>query len=478
MRRQSRSQVLQFDEQLGGVVSDLNQFEKAGGSTVRPAAALLRALHDNLAGACRRVSLPQTDSLQAPGIRHSLQRRAAQAAIAFDVLLSVASQESGNDKAKQSQLHQFLHTAVSSGNQELAAQAQETLEIIKKCCGEAYCVWARLAVVMEDTSSTLEAFWKLSDDEVPHACGWGSAKFAASPSHQRPGTESSASRAVPVPAQASPFIFERLMRAAQQALELSSGVGGMPEALVSALKIALGEVFAAAYEAAALNLEGLKRSGMHHLLQLLFDLNFLRITLSTSSSAAAAAHGASRQERTEDAAYEVLKSVLERAESTALSDPVDRLLYQEVLTASVKSHVQSVKLLLAPFYLHNPLYSFLFQSHCTAAGGSTPKSGVGSRSEPEGFELQSTFVPPLRTAAPRFALLPVANASVLAHTPATDFDAQWSAARAAARAAATSTAATGGGSGAVSSLMQGLSGLGLGKARDWASGWGGPPQAV
>jgi len=475
MRRQSRSQVLQFDEQLGGVVSDLNQFEKAGGSTVRPAAALLRALHDNLAGACRGVSLPQTDSLQVPGIRHSLQRRAAQAAIAFDVLLSVASQESGNDKAKQSQLHQFLHMAVSSGNQELAAQAQETLEIIKKCCGEAYCVWARLAVVMEDTSSTLEAFWKLSDDEVPHACGWGSAKFAASPSDQRPGTESNASRAVPVPAQASPFIFERLMLAAQQALEVSSGVGGMPEALVSALKIALSEIFAAAYEAATSNLEGLKRSGMHHLLQLLFDLNFLRITLSNSSSAAAAVHGASRQARTEDAAYEVLKSVLERAESTALSDPVDRLLYQEVLTASVKSHVQSVKLLLAPFYLHNPLYSFLFQSQCP---GSSPKAGIGSRSEAEGFELQATFVPPLRAAAPRFALLPVANASALAHTPATDFDAQWSADRAAARAAATSTAATGGGSGAVSSLMQGLSGLGLGKARDWASGWGGPPQAV
>jgi len=190
----------------------------------------------------------------------------------------------------------------------------------------------------------------------------------------------------------------------------------------------------------------------------------------------------------------VLKSVLERAESTALSDPVDRLLYQEVLTASVKSHVQSVKLLLAPFYLHNPLYRFLFQSQCTPVGGSTPKSGVGSRSEPEGFELQATFVPPLRTAAPRFALLPVANATVLAHTPAMDFDARFgfgpeSVDRAAARAAATSTAATGSGSGAVSSVMQGLSGLGLGKARDglMASLWGGggpgtgmprPPQAV
>jgi len=511
MRRQSRLQVLQFDEQLGGVISDLNHFEKAGGSTSRPAAALLRALHDNLASVCRGVSLPQAETLRmpisaavetaggrlerpvpTPGMRHSSQRRAAQAAIAFDVLLSVASHES-DDKTKQSQLHRVLHTALSSGNPELVAQAQDTLEIIRNCCVAAYGIWARLAVAPEESSSTFEDFWKLFDDEVPHACGWGSAKFAQSAmSDQRPGSQSSASRAVPVPAQASPFIFERLMRAAQQALEVSSGVGGMPEALVSALKIALGEVFAAAYEAAALNLEGLKRSGMHHLLQLLFDLNFLRITLSTSSSAAAAAHGASRQAHTGDAAYEVLKSVLERAESVALSDPVDRLLYQEVLTASVKSHVQSVKLLLAPFYLHNPLYSFLFQSHCTAARGSTPKSGVGSRSEPEGFELQSTFAPPLRTAAPRFALLPVANASVLAHTPAMDFDARFglgpeSADRAAARAAATSTAAAGGGSGTVSSLMQQVGGLALGKASDWASGWMGggpgtgmvrPPQAV
>jgi len=188
-------------------------------------------------------------------------------------------------------------------------------------------------------------------------------------------------------------------------------------------------------------------------------------------------------------------AVLERAEATALSDPVDRLLYQEVLKTSVKGHVAGVRILLAPFFLHNPLYGFLFQSQPGAAERQNPVGNVAGK-EGDGFELQATFVPPLRPAAPRFLLLPVANASALAHASSSELDARLglsadSAQRAAARGGAASAAGATG-SGAVSSLMQqvGLGSLGLGKSwaplgSNWPSGWGGggaagmrPPEAV
>lgn len=122
------------------------------------------------------------------------------------------------------------------------------------------------------------------------------------------------------------------------------------------------------------------------------DLSFLRIALS-----AAAAPGAG--------AYESLRELLTKVESVTFSDPVDRLLYQDVLKASVSNHVQGTKVLLAPFFLHNPLHGYLSQS---ASGTVRSNSKPALGNENEGFELQTTFAAPLRPVLPRFPLLPVA----------------------------------------------------------------------
>merc|ERR1712113_240745 len=82
-------------------------------------------------------------------------------------------------------------------------------------------------------------------------------------------------------------------------------------------------------------------------------------------------------------AYEALCALHDRAEAATLSDPVDRLLYQEVLKSAVKNHVDGVKILLAPFFLYNPRYAFLFPAPGTGA--------VHSTAEDDGFELITTF---------------------------------------------------------------------------------------
>eukprot|EP00418_Pyrodinium_bahamense_P071012 CAMPEP_0179091272 /NCGR_PEP_ID=MMETSP0796-20121207/41686_1 /TAXON_ID=73915 /ORGANISM="Pyrodinium bahamense, Strain pbaha01" /LENGTH=1023 /DNA_ID=CAMNT_0020788861 /DNA_START=75 /DNA_END=3142 /DNA_ORIENTATION=+ len=513
MQRQSRLRVACFDEQLGEVISDLGRIRQSRGTPPAITAALLDSLRENLGQACDKVRLPPVTPLwplhsearegkgqsdDKPRPLWSLQRSAARASMAFDALLLAAAEERPANDAMQPHLRGLLRSAVSSGDPGLASQASAIEESLRQCSTAAYCAWARLAVAPEDGGATLEAFWRLADDEVPPVCGWGSAKFPQKP----PGAggasvlgadgQGEAARAVPVPVQASPFVAERLALGARRALEVSGGVAAMPPSLVLALKVALAEAFAAAYEVEQVNLEKLKKSGMHHLLQWLFDLNFLRITLSAGpavGAATAASPAASRPLPAGGAAYTALLGVLDRAESAALSDPVDRLLYQEVLKASVKTHIQGVKILLAPFFLHNPLYSFLFQSQVpmdrqavaglsfgSAVAGATGAGGQDS----DGFELQATLRPPLRPDVPRFLLLPVANA--LVHTSSAELDARLglssdSAERAAARAAAAS--AGGAGSGAVSSLMQqvgsGLGSLGLTKALGgtWTSSWSG-----
>lgn len=341
-------------------------------------------------------------------------------------------------------------------------QAQGILEELQQRSDVAYNVWARLAVSHGEGTSTLEAYWRLADDEVPHACGWGNAKFA-----QKGGNTNDESKAVPVPVQASSFVFERLTLGARRALEVSGGFSPMSRALVLALKVALSEAFMAAYEAQPVNFEKLKHSSMSHLLQWLFDLRFLQITLSTA--------GAGK-------AYEALCGLHDRAEAATLSDPVDRLLYQEVLKSSVQSHIEGVRILLAPFFLHNPRYGFLFPGQNAGALGGATSAPVGDDS----FELQTTFAPPLRPMLPqRFPLLPVAMTSALVGGSSAELDARLGLSADSANRAAAHMSGANQSAPSVSSLMQsGLSGLGgltgFGKNFGWGGGSGGakPPQAV
>ncbi|CAE7624468.1 Scn11a [Symbiodinium pilosum] len=278
--------------------------------------------------------------------------------------------------------------AASNGESKLAKKAEAITSFLKARSEEVNCIWARHAASASRNISSLGHFWKLADDEVGPACGWGSAAFAAKPG------ESAEAKAVSVPIQSSPFVFERLAAASKQVFELSGAQGSAAVATAAAAKAALAELFAAAYEAdRPSDLARLKRSGMSHLLQWLFDLSFLRIALSASAAPGTGA-------------YESLRELLTKAESVAFSDPVDRLLYQDVLKASVSNHVQGTKVLLAPFFLHNPLYGYLSQSGSSGALRSNSKPTISN--ENEGFELQTTFAAPLRPVLPRFPLLPVA----------------------------------------------------------------------
>merc|ERR1712173_180764 len=114
-----------------------------------------------------------------------------------------------------------------------------------------------------------------------------------------------------------------------------------------------------------------------------------------------------------------------------------------------------VKVLFAPLFLYNPLYGHSAGANATVSSGQARPGTEG-----DGFEIQSTFVPPLRPTAPRFPVLPVAMASTLANSSPRDFDG-FSASRAA-------ESTSGAGRDTVSSLMQqvgtGLGFAGLGKA--------------
>eukprot|EP00439_Symbiodinium_sp_Y106_P054435 s531_g7.t1 len=323
--------------------------------------------------------------------RHSSAslRAATRAALAVETLRTLSDLESAKTSSRVGEALR----AASTGEIKLAKKAEAIIGFLNTRSEEVNCVWARLASVSGVSRSSgrsissLGHFWKLADDEVGPACGWGSAAFAAK------AGESSEAKSVSVPIQTSPFVFERLAASSKQIFELSGAQGPAAVATAAAAKASLAELFAAAYEAERpSDLARLKRSGMSHLLQWLFDLSFLRIALS-----AAAAPGAG--------AYESLRELLTKVESVTFSDPVDRLLYQDVLKASVSNHVQGTKVLLAPFFLHNPLYGYLSQS-CSGTVRSNSKPALGS--ENEGFELQTTFTAPLRPVLPRFPLLPVA----------------------------------------------------------------------
>mmetsp|Transcript_16580 Transcript_16580/g.29014 ORF Transcript_16580/g.29014 Transcript_16580/m.29014 type:complete len:965 (-) Transcript_16580:47-2941(-) len=396
LRRQCRARVQHFDEELGGILEDVSSLSCNGEVPVSLTFALLEALQVWLEEVCQKVKLPsvqpawprdKNDAGSRSSSSWASQRSAARSALALEALYAATI-----DQADASSLGKMMQAAFSSGNTDLASVAEKINVSLKKRNEEAYCAWARLAVP-DEGFAPLSAFWRLADDEVSTACGWGSAKFArqgepgTSPTTEQDRTPTA--KAVPVPIQASPFVFERLVFAAKKSLELTGDDSGPAATLTAAaLKAALSECFVASYEAERpSDLVRLKRSGMSHLLQWLFDLNFLRVTLSAGAGPGGAA-------------YEELRNLLGQAESAAFSDPVDRLLYQDVLKSAVTSHVQGTKVLLAPFFIHNPLYEFLSQG---------PSGNLGpSASSDDGFELQSTFAPPLRPVLPRFPLLPIA----------------------------------------------------------------------
>jgi len=390
-----------------------------------------------------------------------LQRNAARAAIAFDVLLTAASSDLADSTAESSQLRTALKMAASYGDAQVASEAQALVEALRQRSDSAFRVWASFTAMPGKGLVPLEAFWRWSDDEVSTACGWGSAKFT------RGAEGGQGMRSVPVPVQASPFVFERLTLASRRALEVSGAAGLLPRALVAALKAALSDSFLAAYNALQIeDLDQQKSRGMSHLLQWLFDLRFLRIVLS-SGDGTTTRPGAGNSE-----AYESICKLLDRIEATTLSDPVDRLLYQEVLKASVKLHIDGVKVLLSPLFMYNPLYAFLFPGRTAevAHEGAAPPAAQ----EDDGFEIPPAFAPPLRPTLPRFPLLPVATVS--SHAAVSHLDARLGLGTEAERARAAAAAAASGGAsgGKVSSLMQqfgissGLESLGFGKAT-----WGG-----
>ncbi|CAJ1329377.1 unnamed protein product [Effrenium voratum] len=360
LRGQCRARIAQFDEQLGVLLDDVGQIsEEIPGSVTL---ALLQGLEQLLAAALEKLAKREAIS----------QKDALQAALAVEALLSSAD----SDCNAPTRLGSALKTAASAGPAAVAKKAA-IAELLQRRAEEVHYTWARAVVGANEPVASLGSFWKLADDEVGPCCGWGSAKFPA---------KEGEGKSVAVPIQSSPFVFERLCLAAQSLA--SAQLQG--SAVAAALKAALAECFAAAYEDRPADLARLKRSGMSHLLQWLFDLNFLRITLS-----AAAVAGSKPLEH--------LRDLLAQGEAVAFSDPVDRLLYQDLLKASVNNHVQETKVLLAPFFLQNPLYGFLSQAPVTRSNSKGINAG-----ENEGFELQVSFTAPLRPVLPRFPLLPVA----------------------------------------------------------------------
>jgi hypothetical protein len=494
VQQQSRVRVARFDEMLGEIVTDMQHVARGGVVSVPVTAALLRALADRLGSACGAVHMPSVKPLWpadgAPSENTSAaQKAAARAAIALDTLMSAVDGAGfGQGDGTTSQLCGCLQTARDSGDAQLAAQARSIHESLKQYSTNAFAAWARLAVAPDASASTsLAAFWRLANDEVPPSCGWSHAKFA------NKGAQDNDSKPIPVPVQASPFVAERLTLGARRALEMCGS--SAPPALISALKTAIGESLVLVYEATTPQLptpEELKRSGMYHHLQWLFDLSFLRIALSAAPisdiGAAAATTGAASGAVAQDsgrAAYNEILALLERTEAVALSDPVDRTLYQPVLKSAMKIHVQEVRIILGPFFQHNSLYGVLFPALAGGAPGHT--SLTAGDSAGDGFEIQqAAFALPLRSTSnlPRFPLLPFASASSLAYASSSDLDARlglsaYSAQRATNTGAAAGASATNTGAAAVTALFgsaqqvgSAMGSLGIGQAQQLGSALG------
>jgi len=394
-QRQSQQCVAHFDEELGDVVAD---FEQLTGVSIIGMVALLSSVRERLCSMCDSLDVPPNVQLSAVADEDTAritaswakQRGAARIAIALDALKAAAvggDTDAGN--VQSTRLSGLLQKALAFGDPRLAEDAQTILAHLDRRCGEAYASWASMIVVPHKCTATFEGLCSLADDELGPSCGWGNAKFGSTDGNEE-------IRSVPVPVQVSPFVFEHLTEASRRVLEVSAH--GMPRSLIVALKVSLCETFVALYTP---EIEG--KHGMPFLLQWLFDLRFLRVALSLGSS-------------TQPQAHDALCDVLKRVEEVTLSDPVDRLLYQEVLKTSVQSHIEGVKVVLAPFFMQNPLFNFLQGRGPVAEGTPGLASATG-----DGFELQATFAAPLRPMLPRFPLLPVAMASSLSAGVA-DFD--------------------------------------------------------
>lgn len=362
MRKQSRLRVLRFDEQLAEVLEDFDHICK-NEVPIEAMLALLAAIRERLATACAAV--PISESLQ----------RATQNALALGALMDAIvgdREEAGASVASPtaSRLSGLLYKASTLGQRTLAA-AQCITDDMRSRSDEAYAAWAAAVVRADASDALLSSFWRLAKDEVQFACGWGNARFQAAKS-QAEGVDS-----VAVPIQVSSFVSERLTCCARRVVEMN-GSTAVPCALIAALKSALAASFVAAYKQ-----HEHKSAGMCHLLQWLFDLRFLRVSLNTTSALGA-----------QSPAYLSLCELLDEAEAATLADPVDAMLYQEVLKSCVTLHIEAVRLVLAPFFSHNALYNYL--------GSALP-------AEKPPYEIQATFSAPLRTMLPRFPLLPVAT---------------------------------------------------------------------
>lgn len=369
--------------------------------------ALLSALFDRIQRACDATKLPPAEPLWRPlsGVRspvtvlaRSHRSSACQRAAARVAIVLAALSEAAEMEAPRSPLRQTLENALASGDAKLSAQARELTELLRTRSTEAYLVWARLALAdILNTTPVLDAFWRLNGDEVMPSCGWSKAVFTV----VSKGEAKAEAKAIPVPVQVSPFVSQSLALGASLAQELTIGSGRPPSlGLVTGLKAAMSEALMAAYEASPPAVPcpsaGPSRAGMCHYLQLLFDLCFLRVALSPTG-------GLEAVKDCHSAAYRALLGQMEQIEAAALSDPVDRTLYQPVMRATVKSHIQEVKVLFGPYFLHNSLYGVLFPNQ-RSVGDAGAAVGEG-----DGFEIQqAAFSLPVRSTLPRFPLLPVA----------------------------------------------------------------------
>lgn len=494
MREQSRLGVRRFDTQLGQVLEDVAHV--AGGAS-SPAAqvALLSSLKTLLENACEAVKLPeemaQSPQQQRRGNASDPQmaqlkaswpqlRRIVLTATGLNALLQAASDEGGGEMEQEApRLRDTLRSALGSGHSALEQVGREILLTLQSHTEKTYGAWARIVCSVPQGMATPDPPGQLTEEEVALAYGWGTVQFdqagkasAGSELLQGEKKESSTpapapgaipgvdgasdAKALQVPVQASPFVFDRCAHAAQRAFEVCGNSEAPPKTLVCALKAALCTSFVEVVETqwgkggTDLGSDACQKFGMSYLLQWVFDLRFLRIALSLPQGTA------------QCASYDSLCALTDKVEQAALFDPVDRLLYQEVLKSAVLTHVDSVKVILAPLFIHNPLYSYHFL-----------KGGDGGKTatiETEGFIIQTTFQPPLHNVLPRFPLLPVAMSSTLRARGATEhLNAQLGSTQGYAQHTAPGTAA---GGGAVSSLMQQVGGGLLGTAATAASATG------
>lgn len=438
LRRRSELCIHRFDEQLAEIMADIDSAFGDGTDNLACGAAphavtasLLASLDKIISLACEEVSVEGTADAFPP--LPSQRRGAAHAAVCLGLLLTAAS---ADQDEKPMHLQRLLESAKSAGDAVLAAQANRMLQNIQTKSDAAFRVWARCvvadaAVEFAGTGASLtpsdDVFFQLSGDEVAAYCAWGTTKVQGKTTDSG---DAPAEYCLPVPVQASPFVFEKLALAARCVLDVRDAKStsnlkrSLPGGVVAAIKTALGESFFSVYDAKKLDFDKFNSAEVgtalhahfNHYLQIAFDLHFIILMLSSPTSRN---NGSTGQPDTGSNAYEKLRLLVKRLEDRIFADPVNRLLYPPAIKVAVKSHVQGVALIFAPFLLDNPLYDLRCHSELpigtprSQAEGTPHLSSVrrGSShyiSEGEGMQLQASKHQPFREVLARFPLLPVA----------------------------------------------------------------------